>query len=87
MGPNGVVGKSGEWYSCFSWHHTDTIANNQHDVPFVLCRNDQLASSILPPNRLQFETVLKWCTDRCLVFEDIATGSEWEKWLNNYETI
>lgn len=78
MGPNGVIGKSGRWYPCFGLQHTETVATNLYDVPFVLCRNDQLASSVLPPNRLQFETVMKWCTDRYLIFEDVATGPEWE---------
>ncbi len=77
MGNNGIIGKSGKWYHCEKTQHIQTALANQDDVPFVLCRNDQLASSEVPPNNIQFEAVMEWCTQRGLLFEDIATGGEW----------
>jgi len=63
MNESGIIGSSGKWYECDNQCHFPTVmivaSKNPSEHPFVLCRNEQLAWSAVPPNRAQFETVNK----------------------------
>ncbi len=81
MGHNGIIGKSGKWYECEFWHHSETRRKYPHEEPFVSCRNSSLANCMVPPNKKQFEVVMSWCTQHELIFEDVCDGPEWTKYL------
>lgn len=91
MTENGLIGRSGKFYSCEFTYHIQTAIDNINDAPFVAIRPDQVSfddyytANHTLPNKAQFETLMEWCTVNKKLFEDVTDCwcEPWSKWRNN----
>lgn len=86
---NGVIGKSGKWYSCKRTEHIQTMLDN-NDGPFVTTHNGYTAIfeayytvDKIKPTQKQFETLMNWCTAVEEKFEDVIDCWDlpWQDWF------
>lgn len=89
--PNGIIGRSGKFYSCKATQHIATILKYNKDKPFVQCKQGSTITfdayytspPRLIPTKKQFETVMDWCLAMEERFEDVIDcwHEPWEKYL------
>lgn len=87
--PYGVIGKSGLYYRCNPTEHIETCLRNKHDAPFV-CLYENYAkfdayytANKDQPTPAQFETVMTWCAEVGVIFEDAVDcfSQPWKEYL------
>ena len=81
--PNGVIGKSGQFYSCGFYEHGETAVRNYTDKPFVCCREGIEAYFAInwgKPTKAQYDTLIDWCTVFSITFEDAVFNKD--PWIN-----
>ncbi len=76
---DGIIGRSGCWYTCEQYEHTQTMLEHKNDAPFVQLKmgtdvtfDAYYTADKIKPNKLQFETLMNWCTTMKKRFEDVT---------------
>ncbi len=87
---SGIIGCSGQWYSCKFWHHIETKDEHPDDAPFVEIKgfdsdvmfDAYYTESKTKPTKEQFETLMDWCTEMEMRFENVTDC--WDEPWENY---
>lgn len=79
----GLIGHSGQWYSCEPSDHIETMIFYD-DAPYVEVKGGfamfDTYDGNTRPNKAQFETLMGWCTKANKRFEDVVSGYWAECW-------
>ena len=81
---NGIVGKDGTFYPCEFGGHGKTIellfVSEPDQFPLVTVHQGEFSLTDVVPSREQYQTVLEWCKEFDLVFEETGSSIEWSYW-------
>jgi len=85
--PTGLIGRSGQWYSCEPYDHIKSMIKHD-DAPYIELKSGLAMFDAfytverVRPNRAQFEMLMNWCTEANKRFEDVVSGYWAECWKN-----